>query len=199
MKIGILSLQGAFVEHRLMFASVGLTTCEVKLPTQLTDVDGLVIPGGESTTMMKLMEDYNLVTTVRELAIAGMPIWGTCAGTICLAKQVHNPDSSIMQTLALMDITVRRNAFGRQVNSFETNLHIKGLNGGPFPGIFIRAPLIESVNSNVKVLCRLDNGEIVAAQQNNLLATSFHPELTSDTRFHNYFGRMADKYCRQSS
>lgn len=193
MKIGILALQGAFLEHRRIFESIGLATCEVRLPGQLSDINGLVIPGGESTTMMKLMGDYNLVTAIRDLATAGTPIWGTCAGMVCLANQVHNPDSSAMQTLALMDITVRRNAFGRQVDSFEMPLHIKCFEGEAFPGVFIRAPFIEMASSSVEVLCRLDSGEIVAARQANLLATSFHPELTADTRLHNYFGSIVDR------
>ena len=199
MKIGVLAIQGAFREHQMMFESIGLTACEVRLPAQLNDIKGLVIPGGESTTMMKLMTDYNLVTAIRDLAAAGMPIWGTCAGMICLAKEVRNPDSSALQTLALMDITVRRNAFGRQVNSFEMPLHIKGLEDGPFPGVFIRAPFIEKAGSNVKVLCHFDGGEIVAARQDNLLVTSFHPELTTDTRFHEHFGRIIAEHRRQAA
>ena len=199
MKIGLLALQGAFLEHRLMFESIGLTAVEVRLPTQLADIDGLVIPGGESTTMMKLMDSYNLVTAIRDLSGRGIPIWGTCAGMICLASQAHNPDSSVMQTLALMDIEVRRNAFGRQVDSFETPLHINGLPGGPFPGVFIRAPFIEKTGSGVDVLCRLDNGTIVAARQDNLLVTSFHPELTADVRLHSYFVSIIETATRRSA
>jgi 5'-phosphate synthase pdxT subunit len=192
MEIGILALQGAFLEHRLMFESIGLTVVEVRLPERLTGIGGLVIPGGESTTMMKLMDSYNLVTAIRDLAADGIPIWGTCAGMICLASQARNPDGSIMPTLSLMDITVRRNAFGRQVDSFEAPLHISGLKNGPFPGVFIRAPFIEKAGSGVKVLCTLSSGEIVAARQDNLLVSSFHPELTADARFHSYFAGMVN-------
>ena len=190
MKIGLLALQGAFHEHRLMFERIGMTVIEVRLPEQLADISGLVIPGGESTTMMKLMDFYSLGTAIRDLASRQIPVWGTCAGMICLASQVHNPDSSLMQTLSLMDITVRRNAFGRQVDSFEAPLHIPGLKDGPFPGVFIRAPFIEKAGSGIEVLCTLASGEIVAARQDNLIVTSFHPELTDDARFHSYFADM---------
>jgi 5'-phosphate synthase pdxT subunit len=190
MKIGILALQGAFIEHRLMFESIGITVAEVRLPAQLKDIGGLVIPGGESTTIMKLMDSYKLVAAIRDLASRRVPVWGTCAGMICLASNAHNPDSSIMQTLSLMDITVRRNAFGRQVDSFEAPLKITGLENGPFPGVFIRAPFIEKAGRSVKVLCTLPGGEIVAARQDNLLVTSFHPELTADARVHSYFAAM---------
>lgn len=190
MKIGILALQGAFLEHKLMFESIGITVNEIRVPEQLAYIDGLVIPGGESTTIMKLMGFYNLETAIKDMSSRQMPVWGTCAGMICLASQVHNPDLSIMQTLSLMDITVRRNAFGRQVDSFEAPLQISGLADGPFPGVFIRAPFIEKAGINVNVLCTLPGGEIVAARQSNLLATSFHPELTSDARFHRYFAGM---------
>jgi pyridoxal 5'-phosphate synthase pdxT subunit len=190
MKIGILALQGAFIEHRLMFESIGISVSEIRLPGQLKDIGGLVIPGGESTTMMKLMNSYNLVAAIRDMASMHKPVWGTCAGMICLASHALNPDASIMQTLSLMDITVRRNAFGRQVDSFEAPLQISGLENGPFPGVFIRAPFIEKAGRGVKVLCTLAGGEIVAARQDNLLVTSFHPELTADARFHSYFAGM---------
>ena len=187
MKIGILALQGAFIEHIQMFGQIGVEAVEIRLPVQLEQVDGLVIPGGESTTMMKLMHDYDLETPIKNMAARQIPVWGTCAGMICLAKMAVNPDSSAMQTLALMDITVRRNAFGRQVDSFEADLHIAGLRGGPFHGVFIRAPYIEKAGSGVQALSALPDGEIVAARQGNLLATSFHPELSGDTRVHRYF------------
>ena len=187
MKIGVLALQGAFIEHIQMFGQIGVETVEIRLPGQLEQVGGLVIPGGESTTMMKLMSDYGLVTPIRNMAAGNIPIWGTCAGMICLAKMAINPDSSAMETLALMDITVRRNAFGRQVDSFEAELQVAGLRGGPFHGVFIRAPYIEKAGRGVQVLSSLPDGEIVAARQGNLLATSFHPELSSDPRIHRYF------------
>ena len=187
MKIGVLALQGAFIEHIQMFGKIGVEAVEVRLPFQLEQVGGLVIPGGESTTMMKLMHDYGLVTPIKQLASRQVPVWGTCAGMICLAKTAVNPDSSAMETLELMDITVRRNAFGRQVDSFEAALKISGFQGGPFPAVFIRAPYIEKAGSSVQVLSTLPDGEIVAARQGNLLATSFHPELSGDPRIHRYF------------
>jgi len=191
MKIGILALQGAFIEHIQMFGRIGVEAVEIRLPVQLERVAGLVIPGGESTTMMKLMHDYGLVTPIKKMAAGHIPVWGTCAGMICLAKMAVNPDSSAMETLALMDITVRRNAFGRQVDSFEADLHIAGLRGGPFHGVFIRAPYIEKAGSGVQALSALPDGEIVAARQGNLLATSFHPELSGDARIHRYFADIA--------
>jgi 5'-phosphate synthase pdxT subunit len=191
MKIGILALQGAFIEHIQMFGQIGVEAVEIRLPVQLEQVDGLVIPGGESTTIMKLMQDYGLVTPIKKMAAGNKPVWGTCAGMICLAKMAVNPDSSAMETLALMDITVRRNAFGRQVDSFEADLHIAGLRGGPFHGVFIRAPYIEKAGSGVQALSALPDGEIVAARQGNLLATSFHPELSGDARIHRYFADIA--------
>jgi 5'-phosphate synthase pdxT subunit len=192
MKIGILALQGAFIEHIQMFGHIGVEAVEIRLPGQLEHIGGLVIPGGESTTMMKLMHDYDLIATVKKLAARHIPIWGTCAGMICLAKHAINPDSSAMETLALMDITVRRNAFGRQVDSFEAELQIAGLQGGPFHGVFIRAPYITKAGSGVQVLSALPDGEIVAARQRNLLATSFHPELSGDPRIHRYFADIAE-------
>lgn len=191
MKIGILALQGAFIEHIRMFGQIGVEAVEVRLPGQLEPLDGLVIPGGESTTMLKLMHDYDLVAPIKAMAAGNVPIWGTCAGMICLAKTALNPDSSSLETLALMDISVRRNAFGRQVDSFEAELQISGLQGGPFHGVFIRAPYIEKAGSGAQVLSALADGEIVAARQGNLLATSFHPELSGDPRIHRYFADMA--------
>ena len=193
MIIGVLALQGAFIEHILMFERIGVETTEVRLPGQLERISGLVIPGGESTTVMKLMHSYGLVGPVRKLARSNLAIWGTCAGMICLASGALNPDGTPMETLGLMDMTVKRNAFGRQVDSFETKLQITALQGGPFPAVFIRAPLIERVGGSVEVLARLPGGEIVAAMQGKLLATSFHPELTGDTRLHSYFAGMAGK------
>lgn len=190
MKIGVLALQGAFIEHIKMLEAVGVTAVEVRLPVQLAGIEGLIIPGGESTTMMKLMDSYQLTGAIRKLAAEHKPVWGTCAGMVCLAANAHNPDSSAMPTLSLMDITVRRNAFGRQVDSFEQPLKISGIDDGLFPGVFIRAPLIEKAGDKVEVLCQLESCEIVAARQNNLLVTSFHPELTSDSRFHSYFASM---------
>ncbi len=190
MKIGILALQGAFIEHAQMLNNLGVESCEIRLPTELQDIDGLIIPGGESTTMLNLMQSFNFIKPLKKLAGRKIPIWGTCAGLICLAKNVINPDDSHLETLGLMDITVRRNAFGRQVDSFEIPLNVNGFSGGTFPGVFIRAPYIYSAGRGVQVLAKLADGEIVAAREKNLLVTSFHPELTGDTRFHRYFADM---------
>ena len=185
MKIGVLALQGAFAEHIVMLKKLGAETAEIRLPAQLADLDGLIIPGGESTTMGKLMVDYDLLEPLREFGLAHA-MWGTCAGAILLAKDAHREQP----LLNLMDITVERNAFGRQVDSFEAALDISALKrneSDPFHAVFIRAPIIESVQGEAKALVTLPDGRIVAAQDGHLLATSFHPELTGDTRFHEYF------------
>jgi 5'-phosphate synthase pdxT subunit len=184
MRIGVLASQGAFVEHIAILRRLDVEALPVRLPQELDGLDGLIIPGGESTSISKLMLDYNLVSKVKQLANDGLPIFGTCAGMIMLASGV--PDSSV-KTLELMEIRVRRNAFGRQRESFETELLIPVLGEKPFPGVFIRAPVIEHTDNGVEVLARLDNGTPVAAQQKKLLASAFHPELTEDLRFHKYF------------
>jgi 5'-phosphate synthase pdxT subunit len=191
MTIGVLSLQGAFIEHILVFQRIGVSATEVRLPHQLQQIGGLVIPGGESTTMMKLMDSFGLIDPIKNLVKRGVPVWGTCAGMICLAKGAANPDETPLETLGLMDIEVKRNAFGRQVDSFETQLQIAGIKGGPFPAVFIRAPLIEKVGGGVEALAKLPGGQIVMALQGKLLVTSFHPELTGDDRLHRYFAGMA--------
>jgi pyridoxal 5'-phosphate synthase pdxT subunit len=195
MKIGVLALQGAFIEHEKMLQRLGVEAAEVRLPQDLEDCAGMIIPGGESTTIGKLAVQYNLIEPLRELARSGKPLWGTCAGMIFMAKAVER-EGRDQPLLGLMDVTVQRNAFGRQVDSFEADLNIKGVDGDkPFHAIFIRAPLIESVGAGVDVLARVekDNEEvIVAARQGNLLATSFHPELSHDDRFHRYFLKMAE-------
>ncbi len=187
MVIGVLALQGDFVEHIAMLRRIGAETREVRLPEQLEDLDGLVIPGGESTTIGKLANDFGMLEPLRRFG-EQKTIWGTCAGAIFLSKDVHRQQP----LLGLMDIKVERNAFGRQVASFEVDLDVAALrqitpNGGPYHAVFIRAPLIESVSGDAQILARLDDGRIVAAQQGRLLATSFHPELTRDDRFHRYF------------
>ena len=198
MKIGVLALQGDFAEHIVMLSKLGVETAEVRLPKQLDDLDGLIIPGGESTTMGKLMVDFDLLEPLREFGL-GHAIWGTCAGAILLAKDAHREQP----LLNLMDITVERNAFGRQLDSFEAaldmstlkqvgdtlsaTLQVQARDSDPFHAVFIRAPIIESVNGDAEVLVSLPDGRIVAAKQGHLLATSFHPELTGDTRFHEYF------------
>ena len=191
MTIGILALQGDFIEHIHMLEKLGIKTAEIRKPGELDQIKGLIIPGGESTTMMKLMHSFGLIDPIKQFAAGKLPVWGTCAGLICIANNVHNPDSTPMETLGLMNITVKRNAFGRQVDSFETTLQIAELHDGPFPGVFIRAPYIEKAGKGVEVLATLPDGRIVAARQGNLLATSFHPELTSDSRFHRYFSELA--------
>ncbi len=191
MKIGVLALQGDFAEHIQILKSLGVEAIEVRKPEQLQGLDGLIIPGGESTTVGKLATEYGLMEPMRKMAQSGKPVWGTCAGMIFLAKDAGRPQP----LLGVMDVSVKRNAFGRQVQSFEQDLDIPELgkveNGKqpnrPFHAIFIRAPLIDSVGRGVKVLARLEDGTIVAARQGNLLATSFHPELTKDARFHKYF------------
>lgn len=184
MKIGVLALQGAFIEHKKKLQALGAEVVEVRLPQDLEGLDGLIIPGGESTTIGKLAVDYGLVEPLRTFA-REKPVWGTCAGMIFMARNI-----GLQQPLlGLMDITVERNAFGRQVDSFETDLQIEGLNGeGPFPAIFIRAPRIAGVDDeDVQVLARLDDGSAVAARQGHWLVTSFHPELSDDDRLHRYF------------
>jgi len=188
MIIGILALQGDYAEHSAVLMRLGVESRQVRLPDHLETLDGLIIPGGESTTIGKLAEAYNLIQPIKEFA-AQHAIWGTCAGAILLSKDVRRQQP----LLELMDITIERNAFGRQVESFEIDLEIPVLleldpqNPEPFHAVFIRAPLIETVQGSATTLATLPDGRIVAAQQGKLLATSFHPELTPDNRFHRYF------------
>ena len=192
LKIGVLALQGAFIEHSRILQQLGVETSEIRLPGQLTELDGLIMPGGESTTILKLMHGYGLFQPLKELIGKGFPVWGTCAGMICLASRIKNSQQSSLQPLEAMDITVKRNAFGRQVDSFEIDLVIPVLGSQPYHAVFIRAPLIEKVGEQVEVLAKLPDGTIVAARQGNLLASSFHPELTADTRFHQYFQNIVE-------
>ncbi len=184
MRIGVLASQGAFAEHIAMLQKLAVEALPVRLPSELEGVDGLIIPGGESTSISRLMANYNLTSEIRNQAKSGLPIFGTCAGMILLAKEL--PDSNVAP-LGLMDIAVRRNAFGRQVDSFETELTIPVLGERPFPAVFIRAPIIEQADSKVAILAKLNNGASVAVRQGKLLASAFHPELTNDLRFHQYF------------
>ena len=191
MKIGVLALQGSFHEHQDMLKQLGVDAVQVRLPQQLDDLTGLIIPGGESTTIGKLAVDFGLFEPLQQFG-RERAIWGTCAGSIFLSKDAHREQP----LLGLMDIQVERNAFGRQVDSFEIDLDVPVLKkvterNAPFHSIFIRAPLIESVGEDVEVLAKLPSGRIVAAQQGKLLATSFHPELTDDDRFHRYFLEVA--------
>ncbi|ALP36680.1 pyridoxal 5'-phosphate synthase glutaminase subunit PdxT [Paenibacillus sp. 28ISP30-2] len=185
MKIGVLSLQGAVAEHIRSVELAGAEGVAVKKTEQLNELSGLIIPGGESTTIGKLMRKYDFIDAIRQFSDQGKPIFGTCAGLIVLAKTVQGQEEA---HLGLMDITVSRNAFGRQRESFETDLDIKGIEE-PVRAVFIRAPLIQSVGTGVDVLSKY-NGEIVAARQGHLLASSFHPELTDDYRLHQYFVDM---------
>jgi len=192
MKIGVLALQGDFAEHIAMLKRLKVETSEVRLPEQLKGLDGLIIPGGESTTIGKLAVAYNLMEPLK-LFGQRHAIWGTCAGAIFISKDV----SRDQPLLELMDIKVERNAFGRQVDSFEADLNIPELKQATgtkddYHAVFIRAPIIESVDADAKILASVPDGRIVAAQQGHLLATSFHPELTNDTRFHEYFLSLAD-------
>jgi len=187
MRIGVLALQGDFIEHIVVLRRLDVEAVEVRLPGHLEELDGLIIPGGESTTIGKLAAAYQLMEPLVEFG-KQKAIWGTCAGAIFLSKDVHRQQP----LLSLMDITVGRNAFGRQVASFETDLDVPALreiepDGAPYHAVFIRAPLIESVRQPAQVLAQLPDGRIVAARQGRLLATSFHPELTQDDRFHRYF------------
>lgn len=194
MKIGVLALQGAFIEHSKMLKKLGVDVCEVRLPEHLEGTSGLIIPGGESTTIMKLLKQFNLLEPIKEKAFKGFPVFGTCAGAICMAKNVVNSHPIKMETLGLMDITIQRNAFGRQVDSFEAGLKIKTLGEPPFPAVFIRAPIIKNVGENIELVFSLEDGTIVAARQGNLLAVSFHPELSKDTRLHKYFIEIIEGY-----
>jgi 5'-phosphate synthase pdxT subunit len=184
MRIGVLAVQGAFAEHIAALDKLEVEATPVRLPTELVGLDGLIIPGGESTSISRLMLAYDLASEIRNLAERGLAILGTCAGMILLAKGLSDTK---LEPLGLMDIMVKRNAFGRQRESFEAELAIPALGEKPFPGVFIRAPIIEQANGSVEVLSRLDNGTIVAARQERLLASAFHPELTDDLRFHKYF------------
>ncbi len=201
MKLGVLALQGDFAEHSAALRRLGHSPVEVRLPRDLAGVEGLIIPGGESTTIGMLAEQYGLIGPIRELA-NGKPVWGTCAGAIFLSRDARRAQP----LLGLIDIDVERNAFGRQVDSFEIDLDVPALAdlemaanghpreaGRPFHGVFIRAPLIERAGPAVEVLSRLPDGRIVAVRQGNLLATSFHPELTGDDRFHQLFVGMAQE------
>ena len=192
MKIGVLAIQGDFAEHIVMLKRLKVETAEVRLPEHLKNLDGLIIPGGESTTIGKLATDYGLIEPLR-LFGQRHAIWGTCAGAIFLSKDARRSQP----LLGIMDITVERNAFGRQVDSFEADLDVPEMKTATgtkdlYHAIFIRAPIIESVFADARILASVADGRIVAAQQGHLLATSFPPELTRDTRFHEYFLSLAD-------
>ena len=187
--VGVLALQGDFNEHEAMLPRLGAGTRQVRSADDLRGLDGLIIPGGESTTFCRLMTDFGLYDPLRAFVRSGTPVWGTCAGMIVLAREASDLD---FPTLEAMDIEVERNAYGRQVNSFEADLDVPGLGGEPFHAVFIRAPVVASTGPRVEVLATVqhETGERttpVALRQGQLIATSFHPELTADTRFHSYF------------
>jgi 5'-phosphate synthase pdxT subunit len=182
--IGVLALQGDFREHREVLERLGVTAPEVRRPRDLEGADGLIIPGGESTTIVRLMRTSGLFEPLRKLARNDFPMWGTCAGMILLARRL---DATGVPALDVMDIGVQRNAFGRQVDSFEADLAVAGLDGPPFHAVFIRAPVITDVGPGAEVIARLPDGRPVAARQGRLLATAFHPELTPDARLHRFF------------
>jgi 5'-phosphate synthase pdxT subunit len=184
LRIGLLALQGDFAEHAEVLRELGVEPVEVRRPEQLEGLDGLIIPGGESTTIGKLLDDFGLTAPLRERTARGWPVWGTCAGAILLADDIEH---SRQPRIGGMDISVQRNAFGRQVQSFEADLDVPALGRQPFRAVFIRAPVIDRVGARAQDLARLEDGRIVAARQGHLLATCFHPELTKDHRFHRYF------------
>ena len=185
MKIGVLALQGAFIEHINILRELGVEAVEVRLPEDLQGLDGLIIPGGESTTIGKLADTFDLTDPLRAFA-ADKPVWGTCAGMIFMAKDIGRDQP----LLGVMDVVVERNAFGRQVDSFITPLEVSEFDGEPFPAVFIRGPRLLEARGDAHVIANLADGTPVAAQEGHWLVTSFHPELTSDSRFHEYFVKM---------
>ncbi len=187
MNVGVLALQGAFVEHEAMLRRLGVNVVQVRTPAEFATVERLIIPGGESTVIGQLLATSGLLEPICERGRAGMPIWGTCAGMILLAREITEGRKAGQAQLGLMDITARRNAFGRQIDSFETDLAVPVLGPEPFHAVFIRAPQIDRVGPAAEVLATLPDGRIVAAREGHLLATAFHPELTGDDRFHRLF------------
>ena len=188
-RVGILAIQGDFLEHGQVLHRLGIEAPEIRLPHQLDEIDGLIIPGGESTTIVQLIDIYGFRDALKERVDSGMPVWGTCAGMIVIANRLadHRPEP-----LHLMNIDVARNAFGRQVDSFETDLEINQIDGPPFRAVFIRAPVVKKIGEGVEVVAELPDGRPVAVKQAHLFATSFHPELTDDTRVHELFVRIVE-------
>jgi 5'-phosphate synthase pdxT subunit len=191
MRIGVLALQGAFAEHVAVLRAIGVEPVEVRLPRDLDGVDGLCLPGGESTTMRQLIDRWGLRKPILDLAGSGAPLFGTCAGMIILAREIAGGEEPV---LPLLDVTVSRNAFGRQLDSFETDLDVPLLGTQPVHGVFIRAPVIERVGPDVDILARLADGRIVAVRERNVIATSFHPELAGETRFHRLVAMLASEH-----
>ena len=191
MKIGVLAVQGAFAEHMTILGAIGVEGVEVRLPSELEDLSGLILPGGESTAQRRLIDRWGLREPILELARSGAPIFGTCAGMILLSRDIADGDESVFP---LLDVDVRRNAFGRQLDSFETDLQVPVLGDQPVHAVFIRAPIIERIGPGVDVLARLDDGRIVAVRERNVVATAFHPELAGETRFHRLVATMAAEH-----
>jgi pyridoxal 5'-phosphate synthase pdxT subunit len=191
LRIGVLALQGAFAEHLDVLRRVGAEPVAVRLPAHVEGLSGLVLPGGESTTMRKLIERWGLRDPILDLARRGAPLLGTCAGMILLSSEIVDGDEPV---LPLLDVAVRRNAFGRQLESFESELQVPMLGDAPVRGVFIRAPFVERVGEDVDVMARLDDGRVVAIRQRNVLATAFHPELAGELRFHRLLTTMAGVY-----
>jgi pyridoxal 5'-phosphate synthase pdxT subunit len=191
MKIGVLAVQGDFAEHAAMLRQIAVEPVEVRLPEHLEGISGLCLPGGESTTMRHLIDRWGLRQPLLDFAATGAPLFGTCAGMIVLSKEIADGDEPV---LPLLDVTVRRNAFGRQLDSFEGELSVPLVGDQPVQGVFIRAPVIERVGPNVDVLARLDDGRIVAVRERNIVATAFHPELAGEPRFHRLIATMAAEH-----
>jgi 5'-phosphate synthase pdxT subunit len=190
-RIGVLALQGAFAEHLALLREIGVDAAPVRLPQDLEGLSGLILPGGESTAIRKLIDTWGLRQPILDLAQRGAPLFGTCAGMILLSNEITDGDAPVFP---LLDISVKRNAFGRQLDSFEAELCVPVLGDKPVHAVFIRAPLVERVGDDVDVLARLDDGRVVAVRQGNVIATAFHPELAGETRFHRLVATMAAEY-----
>lgn len=191
MKIGVLAVQGAFAEHLATLGTIGVEGVEVRLPADLEGVGGLILPGGESTAQRRLIDRWGLREPILNLARGGAPIFGTCAGMILLSREIVDGDEPVFP---LLDVAVRRNAFGRQLDSFEATVSVPVLGGQPVHGVFIRAPIVERAGPGVDVLATLDDGRIVAVRERNVIATAFHPELAGETRFHRLIATMAAEH-----
>lgn len=191
MRIGVLAVQGAFAEHIAILREIGVEAVPVRLPADLNGLAGLILPGGESTAIRKLIDTWGLRQPILDLAQSGAPLFGTCAGMILLSDEIIDGDAPVFP---LLDITVKRNAFGRQLDSFESDLSVPVLGDRPVHAIFIRAPIVERVGEGVDVLAQLDDGRVVAVRQRNVIATAFHPELAGETRFHRLVATMAAEY-----
>ncbi|MDP6665780.1 MAG: pyridoxal 5'-phosphate synthase glutaminase subunit PdxT [Dehalococcoidia bacterium] len=194
-RIGVLALQGDFAEHIHMLGLIGISAVEVRKVQQLSEIDGLIVPGGESTTIVKLLARFGFIDELHARVEAGMALWGTCAGMIVIARELADPYPT---PLNLLDIGVARNYFGRQVDSFEAELAIDGIEGGPLRAVFIRAPIVTDTGDGIEVIATVNNGQVVAVKKDRVLATSFHPELTNDTRIHALFVQMADEALKDS-